>query len=38
MQKEENGKEEFKELNIEAVSERCFEKFLKLVEDRISDF
>ena len=31
MQKEKNSREEFKELNIEAVSERWFEKLLKLV-------
>ena len=30
MQQEKNGREEFKELNIEAVSERWFEKVLKL--------
>ena len=28
-----NGREEFKELNIEAVSQRWFEKLLKLVWD-----
>ena len=33
MQKEKNGKEEFKEFNIKAVSERWFEKLLKLVLD-----
>ena len=31
MQKEKNGKEEFKDFNIKAVSERWFEKLLKLV-------
>ena len=30
MQQEKNGREEFKELNIEAVSERWFEELLKL--------
>ena len=30
MQQEKNGREEFKELNTEAVSERWFEKLLKL--------
>ena len=33
MQKEKNDREEFKELNIEAVSERWFEKFLELILD-----
>ena len=33
MQKEKNGREEFQELNIEAESERWFEKLLKLVWD-----
>ena len=33
MQKEKNGKEDFKEFNIKAVSERWFEKLLKLVWD-----
>ena len=33
MQKEKNGKEEFKEFNIKAVSERWFEKLLKSVWD-----
>ena len=33
MQKEKNDKEEFKEFNIKAVSERWFEKLLKLVWD-----
>ena len=33
MQKEKNGKEEFKDFNIKAVSERWFEKLLKLVWD-----
>ena len=31
--KEKNGREEFEELNFEAVSERWFEKLLKLVWD-----
>ena len=31
--KKKNGREEFKELNIEAVSECLFEKLLKLVRD-----
>ena len=33
MQKEKNGREKFKKPNIEAVSERSFEKLLKLVWD-----
>ena len=31
IEKDKNGREEFTELNIEAVSERWFEKLLKLV-------
>ena len=33
MQKEKNGREEFKELSNEAVSEHWFEKLFKLVWD-----
>ena len=33
MQKGKNGREEFKELNVEEVSESWFEKLLKLVWD-----
>ena len=33
MQKEKNSREEFKELNTEAVSESWFEKLLKLFWD-----
>ena len=33
MKKKKNDREEFKELNIEAVSECWFEKLLKLVWD-----
>ena len=33
MQKEKNDREQFEELNIEAVSERWFERLLKLVWD-----
>ena len=33
MQKEKNGREEFKKFNIQAVSEGWFEKFFKLVWD-----
>ena len=36
MKKEKNGREKFKELNIEAASEHWFEKLLKLVWE--SDF
>ena len=33
MQKEKNDREQFEELNIEAVSERWFERLLKLFWD-----
>ena len=33
MQREINGRDKFQELNIEAVSERWFEKLLKLIWD-----
>ena len=37
MLKEKNGREEFKELNTEWVSERSFEMLLKFVSFEISD-